>query len=165
VRLGERHPGASTRLPIQYPCAFDRPVEASPLGDLRPTCLPPDDHRPVCRLTGPILYVMASEDSDAVRRLQAEVAKIERPSPTPPSHPTVVEVLIERPEIAQPGEPLCHYEGWRWANYAASYGGVNPTSPMSVYCVLPKGHIGKHTSKPRPALRRGKRYVYQWDHE
>jgi hypothetical protein len=80
---------------------------------------------------------MAGEDSDAVRRLRAEVAKMERPSPKPPSHPTAVEVLIDGTELAQLGASPCHNEGWRWANYAASYGGVNPDSPMSVYCVLP----------------------------
>jgi hypothetical protein len=158
---GKQEPGPRT--PVQYPDARDWRRQGFPTGDLPSACLPPDEHRPVCPLTGPILCVVASEDSDAVRRLRAEVAKMDHPSPTPPSHPTAVEALAEGPEPVQPGEPVCHNEGWRWANYAASYGGGNPDSPMSVYCVLPKGHFGKHVSKPRASLHRGKKYVYQWD--
>jgi len=65
----------------------------------------------------------------------------------------VVEILTKAPKAAQRGEPVCHNEGWRWAKlHGTQYQGYNPDLPTSVYCVLRKGHVGKHASKPRAAL-------------
>jgi len=114
---------------------------------------------------GVSLMNVAGDDSDAVKRLRAEVARMEPQPKPPPAHPTAVEVLIKVPHIARPGEPVCHNEGWRWAKlHSIQYQGYNPDLPTSVYCVLPKGHFNKHMSKPRPApFRRGSKYVFVWE--
>ena len=45
-----------------------------------------------------------------------------------------------------------------------SYRDFKPVVPISVYCVLPLGHEGKHMTKGLPAvLRRGRRHVFAWE--
>ena len=90
------------------------------------------------------------------------------PNP-PPARPTVTEAVTTAPKVAQPGESLCRNEGWRWITpHHTLYAGLSPDVPMSVYCVLPRGHAGKHVSKPRVAAvpsRRRTYHVYQWSDE
>jgi hypothetical protein len=104
---------------------------------------------------------MATDDSNAVRRLRAEVARTRPRQRIRPAHPTAVEALIEPPEVVAGGE-RCGHEGWRWVTLFTRVS--NPSVAVPVFCVLPEGHRGQHVSRPRFALfRRGRKYVYVWE--
>jgi hypothetical protein len=109
---------------------------------------------------------MPQDDDDALNRLRDEVAKMDPPPQGAPARPTATESALETPDsVEYATHDACNHEGWRYKKaHGSQYAGLNPALPVSVFCALPKGHLGKHMSKPRFALlRRHRRHVYQWD--
>jgi hypothetical protein len=108
---------------------------------------------------------MPQEDDDALNKLREEVAKMRPPGESAPAHPTATEVVVEAADkVEYATHDACNHEGWRYKRaHGSQYAGLNPALPVSVFCALPKGHLGKHTSKPRFALLpRRRQRVYQW---
>jgi hypothetical protein len=103
---------------------------------------------------------MATDDSGAVRRLRAEVARTRPKQRIRPAHPTALEALVEPLAVVARGE-RCGNEGWRWVTVFTRV--YNPSVAVSVFCVLPKGHQGRHVSKPRFGFSRRRKHVYVWE--